>query len=109
MNFRKWDRLQISLDRDGNQWCAKGPDFINLMVSDIGFGDSIAIAIVSYLEMIFRNTDNNFLYYGAAYAKIFDDTDDSDLTWNLSSVHDSHDYLIYFTDNVILSITYKYA
>ncbi len=33
--------------RDGNAWCAVRPDFIDLQVSDAGFGDTRAAAIAN--------------------------------------------------------------
>ena len=32
--------IGVTIDRDGNQWCAKQPNFINQMESACGFGDS---------------------------------------------------------------------
>lgn len=34
------DRLDITLEMDGNKWCAKPPGFIDLVQSHAGFGDS---------------------------------------------------------------------
>lgn len=31
--------------RDGDQWCAVGPHFIDLMKSDAGFGDTVEDAV----------------------------------------------------------------
>ena len=34
------------VDREGDQWCAHGPDFINLMESNVGFGPTRWDALV---------------------------------------------------------------
>lgn len=38
--------------RDGNQWCAVGPGFVDLQESDAGFGDDIEGAIADLKEKV---------------------------------------------------------
>jgi hypothetical protein len=39
------DRLGISLDMDGDKWCAKSPSFVDLQESPAGFGGTCLAAL----------------------------------------------------------------
>lgn len=40
-----WWNTGVSVQKDGNSWCATRHDFINLQESDAGFGDTIKEAV----------------------------------------------------------------
>ncbi len=50
--YPDWWNKEINVIPDGNQWCATGPDFINLQESDAGFGDKPRDAVADYYQTI---------------------------------------------------------
>jgi len=43
------------ITKDGNQWCAVGPDFINLQESPAGFGDTQKEAKINLMILVDMN------------------------------------------------------
>lgn len=41
--------------RDGNQWCAVGPHFLDLMKDPAGFGDTVEDAVQELRQQLSRN------------------------------------------------------
>lgn len=52
-----WDS-GINVIKDGNEWAAYGPDFINIQESDVGFGSTPADAVRMYLLTTTRKMAN---------------------------------------------------
>ena len=46
----KWWNTGVNVIKDGDSWCATNEDFINLMQSDAGFGDSPNSAVADLLK-----------------------------------------------------------
>jgi hypothetical protein len=46
-----YEGMKILIERDGAQWTAKDPDlFVNLMESNIGFGETIEAAVIDFMS-----------------------------------------------------------
>ena len=53
-------KIIITVDRDGDQWCAKHEDFIDLQESSAGFGDTPIEAITELLIKDPRPSDDSY-------------------------------------------------